>query len=368
MPVELDCMENYTSDELAQAAYVSDDFEPGAWDLLDEDCAAIEDWVDEDTGNAESKVNPAGQFEFDSNISAADNRHAVRNRDIGSYPNTFTVEIRLHHDAIGTLADEDGFIIECYQADENVRIYFNSDGLFIYDTGSGYTEVGTNLVKCNGSAEWQVWRFLITFTGVTGEGTCDVYLYDSTHDWEEVGTAIPCSREEVSTDGQTKLIQYGHATDDRITHMDYIKIFDGLQPPSLQCFSEDTIKEEGTYSLKGVAQATDSLNDTLTRTVDPTIDIKDRDRIKFDIRASRTGSNIKIAIRDSGTTVTEYTPNIAQANTWQEVKWYIGNPKVTNANKDAIDRIIITIINADSDNTFYIDNMQAYGLAKAVMI
>jgi len=35
----------------------------------------------------------------------------------------------------------------------------------------------------------------------------------------------------------------------------------------LQCYSEDTIKQQGSYSLKGVAIATDSLNDTLTRTI-----------------------------------------------------------------------------------------------------
>ena len=33
---------------------------------------------------------------------------------------------------------------------------------------------------------------------------------------------------------------------------------------------------------------------------------------------------------------------------------------VSNANKDAIDSIIITIVNADAANTFYIDNMYPY--------
>lgn len=30
---------------------------------------------------------------------------------------------------------------------------------------------------------------------------------------------------------------------------------------------------------------------------------------------------------------------------------------VSDANKDAVDKIIITIVNADANNTFYIDNM-----------
>ena len=36
---------------------------------------------------------------------------------------------------------------------------------------------------------------------------------------------------------------------------------------SLQSYSEATIKTQGSYSLKGVARATDSLNKTLTRTI-----------------------------------------------------------------------------------------------------
>lgn len=132
---------------------------------------------------------------------------------------------------------------------------------------------------------------------------------------------------------------------------------------TLQSYSESTIKTQGSYSLKGIAAITASLNKTLTRTVSPTINASDRTSIKFDIYASRTGSNIKIGIRDSGSTITEITPNILTANTWQTVNWDIS--AVSNANKDAIDRIIATIVNADAANTFYIDNMYAEVVAAA---
>lgn len=49
------------------------------------------------------------------------------------------------------------------------------------------------------------------------------------------------------------------------------------------------------------------------------IDLTGLTQIKFNIYASRTGSNIKIGIRDSGGTTTEITPNILSANTWQTV-------------------------------------------------
>lgn len=128
---------------------------------------------------------------------------------------------------------------------------------------------------------------------------------------------------------------------------------------NLQSYSENTIKTEGYYSLKGVAAITDSLNKTLTRTVSPTINLSNKTRIAFDIYSSRTGSNLKIGIHDSGGTTTEITPNIASANTWQHVVWDIS--AVANANKDVIDSVIVTVINADAANTFYIDNIFGIG-------
>ena len=125
----------------------------------------------------------------------------------------------------------------------------------------------------------------------------------------------------------------------------------------LQSYSEATIKTEGSYSLKGVAKATNSLNKTLTRTISSPLDLSYDDSITFDIRSTRTGSNIKVGFHDAGGTTTEVTPNITSANTFQEVTVDLSG--VSNANKDAIDQIIITIVNADSDNTFYIDNVRS---------
>lgn len=128
----------------------------------------------------------------------------------------------------------------------------------------------------------------------------------------------------------------------------------------LQDYSEATIKSQGTYSLKAVALITDSLNDTLTRTVSPTIDLTGMSQIKLDMYASRTGSNIKIGIHDSGGTTTELTPSVSSANTWETKTWDIS--AVSDANKDVIDSVIITIVNADAANTWYIDNMFAEAL------
>jgi len=132
---------------------------------------------------------------------------------------------------------------------------------------------------------------------------------------------------------------------------------------ALQCGSEATIKTQGTYALKAFAD-TNAINDTLTRTVSPTINLSGITRIKFDIRSSRTGSNIKIGFHDSGGTTTEHTANIASANVFQTET--ISMSPVADANKDAIDSIIITIVNADATNTFYIDNIYAEAVSGVI--
>ena len=124
---------------------------------------------------------------------------------------------------------------------------------------------------------------------------------------------------------------------------------------ALASYSESTIKTQGTYALKGVATITTSLNKTLTRTIASPLDLTGVNSFNFDIRSTRTGSNIKIGIHDTGGTTTEITPNITNAGAYQTVTWDISG--VSNANKDAIDKIVITIVNADAANTFYIDNM-----------
>ena len=125
----------------------------------------------------------------------------------------------------------------------------------------------------------------------------------------------------------------------------------------LQSYSESTIKWQGSYSLKGIAKQTDSLNDTLTRTVSPTINMTAKDTLYLNVRASRTGSNFKIEFHDAGGNTISHTVNIAAANTWQTET--IDISAVADADKDAIDQIKITILNADADNTFYLDDIYA---------
>jgi hypothetical protein len=125
----------------------------------------------------------------------------------------------------------------------------------------------------------------------------------------------------------------------------------------LIAYSESITIAEGSNSLKAIASQITSLNKTLTRTISTPINLTSHAYIIGKIRASRTGSNIKIGFHDQTGTTTEVTPNIATAGTWQNIQLDIS--AVSDANKDAIDQIIITVVNADADNTFYLDNFFA---------
>ena len=77
----------------------------------------------------------------------------------------------------------------------------------------------------------------------------------------------------------------------------YFKLYQNLY--TLQSYSESTIKTQGSYSLKAVAAATDSLNKTLTKTFASPLDLSGVNTLKLDMRATRTGSNIKLGLHNN---------------------------------------------------------------------
>ena len=196
-----------------------------SWDLLDENCSSIADWDDLDAINGVSDVYPAGQFRFHT-YTAASGNYARRSRDIGSFPDNFTYEIKVYHVALGTRTNVDNFFITCNQTARRLHCSFSTSGLEVNDTGSGWTNVGSDLIK-TGSDQWQIWRFVVPFGEATADGTCDIYLKDDTHNWEKVGDSIPSSYETAGTDGITMLNQNGYITDNRVTRTDYVRALTG---------------------------------------------------------------------------------------------------------------------------------------------
>lgn len=120
-------------------------------------------------------------------------------------------------------------------------------------------------------------------------------------------------------------------------------------------YSETSIIAQGTYALKATA-STSSSGHTTTKTFSPVKDLSGIDTIRFYLRASRTGEKIKFGVHNDDTDVTsETTPNVTSANTWQLFNLDLSG--VADADKNSIDKFIITIVNADAANTFYIDKV-----------
>jgi hypothetical protein len=131
------------------------------------------------------------------------------------------------------------------------------------------------------------------------------------------------------------------------------------------CWWEQALREEETEIMSARTEMRQVPDPTTGQMVEKPFVIREPKKVKYthlvtdhfncDVVEPRTGSNIKIGIHDTGGTTTEITPNIASANTYQTVTWDIS--AVADANKDAIDKIIATIVNADAGNTFFTDNM-----------
>lgn len=206
-----------------------------AWDLLDEDCSGIGDWVDGDFGNGVSEVSPAGQFRMDGNTAIFGGK-AWRHRDIGAIPDIFTFEIKLHHDKLGTKANEDDFFFDINHAAAVLIAHFATGGLFVYD-GAAYNEVGTDLVKHAGSAEWQAWRFVVDMS-TPASATVDIYLTDSTHEDEKVGDAVDCSATGERDEGLIDILQYCRVVDNQLTHIDYVRVATGVPVVEIVCTAD----------------------------------------------------------------------------------------------------------------------------------
>ncbi len=198
-----------------------------SWDLLDETFTNLDDWTNQDNDTGESEISPAGELRLDTNAGAAGGiAYAQQYQDIGAYPDAFTVEIETYFDLIGTIAAGDHFRLDMRQAAERFAFLFGTAGLVVEDDG-GDIEIGTNLVASGGAAKTQLWRFLISCAG-TSAATCDAYLYDSTYNWEKIGTSVDCSIAAAYNDGTTLLTQFGYTTDNMVSHVRYIRALTGL--------------------------------------------------------------------------------------------------------------------------------------------
>ena len=367
MAVTLDMFE-YANDGAAQTAYPTDDTvdDPIAHWKMNDDAADTN--VDDSMDNAEGTLRGGDNTNAKSEVGQINDclhLNGVDDYISATLPSTYTswtLAVWINLDAVGAAGDSKNMILGNDAGD--IYIGFNSDGTNAtpqYHSG-GWNNATSSITAGN-------WHLIIfSMDSVNGMA---FYIDGGTAGTNAALKTMPAALTLGRRVEGAPFYFDGKFDDYRIynkalTSQDVTALWNGgsgteAQNPAstkLQCYSEDTIKKEGDYSLKGVALITGSLNDTFTRTVDPTINLSGQNIIRIWIRSSRTGSNFKIGIHDSGGTTTEKTPNILVANTWQLVTWDISG--VADVDKDVIDSIIITIVNASSSNTFYLDDFWAH--------
>jgi len=193
--------------------------------LLDFECDNLTGWTDEDTGEAVSdQVTFDGKstFRFDTNTSADTDDQASRLKDIGSIDglgNRIVISYNLYCDACAARANNDTFVFHVFRSDWKFVLHMAADGLFIYD-GAAYVEAGTNLVV---EDAWQEWTFDIDLSGGGGSAVCDIYVNQAL-----IVSSFDCSYDTGGTDGDVRMQVSGHATDDQIAYVDWLKIGDGF--------------------------------------------------------------------------------------------------------------------------------------------
>lgn len=199
-----------------------------SWDSLNEDCADISDWFDDDAINSVSSqetFDGKTTFKYATNTATSGNKAG---RYYGLFYGTtgfniadnFTAEVKLYCDKIGTLVNDDCVGIVFENGNIRLTVRFASDGLYIFD-GSSFNEVGTNLVQQD---IWQTWRFIVTGATATG-ATCDVYLDNVLQ-----ASGVDCSA--VGTTERVETYLLGYTTNDLIVYIDYIKVGTEFQTPT----------------------------------------------------------------------------------------------------------------------------------------
>lgn len=137
-----------------------------------------------------------------------------------------------------------------------------------------------------------------------------------------------------------------------------LDLFETASEGNLVAYSEPTIKSQGSYSLKAIAAADSSSNDTMTRILSPTTNLTSVTNINIDLYSSRTNNNISFILTNTNGITMTNTPVLAAGteNSWQSFQWNIAD--IADTNKQGITNIIIKVIHAGSANTFYVDNLK----------
>lgn len=126
----------------------------------------------------------------------------------------------------------------------------------------------------------------------------------------------------------------------------------------LECFSEDTTVNEGSYSLKVVCNpGADTLDENLQKTI-TSVDLSnpEHDVLLIDVRATLTGNMFQLGMGESTGIDNLVNCTVTTADTWETVA--VSFAAVADGSKDAIIKLGLKFIDTDDLNTVYIDNIR----------
>jgi hypothetical protein len=167
-----------------------------------------------------SPVDP--QLKFETGSSAYTNYIASRSfvTTPSTIPDTFTLEIEVYFDNIGTYAAGDYALLTYVSSNWGLHVAFASNGLYIRNN-STWPSVG-DIVNHDSNAAWQTFRFQVS-KGTISTADVDIYL-DNTLVYSD----ISCNYQTGGTTGTITYTQKGESTNDMLSHVKSIKIGSGL--------------------------------------------------------------------------------------------------------------------------------------------
>jgi hypothetical protein len=214
----------------------------------DEDMADITDWSDGDAINGESTqatFDGKSCMKLDSGAATA-GTYARRSQDIGSVGASTVYSMNIYFDAIGTIANSDNAWFIANDGTHRLSVWFASNGLYVTNSSSVITAIGTNPIVQD---VWQEWTFKVTWGA---SATVDIYLNGALF-----AAGVDCAEDNAEANGTIYFFQLGNTTSNRITYIDWFKAGSGFTNDLLD---NGTVPAEGGY-IEGVAPHLDGSAD-----------------------------------------------------------------------------------------------------------
>jgi hypothetical protein len=189
------------------------------WDLLNEDCADISDWTDNDTGDGVSS-----QETFDSKSCfkflkpTADGNYASRFIDIGSFSGNYTLEFMIYLDNIGVMesgGDYNGVQIQARGPTYRLAVNIGTNGLSVRDSTQWNLISGISIVQ----DEWHKYRFEVH----NSQTDVDIYIDDILKTID-----ADCSLATTGSDGRVYYWAISDSLPNVLTYVDWVKADTGV--------------------------------------------------------------------------------------------------------------------------------------------